>query len=143
MIYVMKYARSLIAALVLLHALITAPLLVECISTDGRFLLEILGHDPCHEPVAVRTLPGHAREAAELSKTVNKGDPCVDLMVDGPAGTQTCDDFLMPPLQVSDGLAYLQDARPDIDLASYRHGPDVHPGFLRSSQSKIRLTLRI
>lgn len=78
-------AVPILACLVLLHALISAPLLVQCIGADGRGLIEVLGNDPCHA-LRVPNTGGPAKgPAARGFATSDPGtDPCRDLLLDNP-----------------------------------------------------------
>jgi hypothetical protein len=86
-----SYSRALAllarfnAAIVLMHALIIGPLLVQCIPFEGRSLVEFIGYDPCHYPgVAYRELAGTT--TVLLAGDIE--DSCVDLMMDNPGVAQ-------------------------------------------------------
>lgn len=75
-----SYLSSLFTVSVLLHALITGPLLVLCMPGDGRCLLEFVGHDPCHH---FKTIQADSDASTRLA-CEEDGDTCVDLMIDNP-----------------------------------------------------------
>ena len=78
-------AVPILAGLVFLHALVSAPLLVQCIGADGRGLIELLGNDPCHTlrvPSPTGSTAGPA--AREFAKSDLGADPCRDLLLESP-----------------------------------------------------------
>jgi len=80
-----------IASLVLVHGMFAAPLLVVCINADGRVLIEIVGHDPCHEP-----REGIHTTAAAAPHMEAWHDPCLDLLLNKPASVQAQDSLPLP-----------------------------------------------
>lgn len=81
----MNRVIPILAGLVFLHALLSAPLLVQCIGADGRGLIEILGHDPCHGPQAPITAgPGKNPATRLFTASDHFVDPCQDSMLDSP-----------------------------------------------------------
>ena len=96
----MRYVSGWINCLIFLHGLLTAPLLVECISPDGRNLIELLGQDPCHYrhisgPPAV---PQNFQNSA-VSRTGDATDPCVDLFLNNLDGMSDCPGNTLSPPQ--------------------------------------------
>jgi hypothetical protein len=70
------------ACVFLLNAMLAVPFLVECISADGRGLIETLGHDPCHT-IRPSTVPVSAGPCL-----CNDIDPCDDFLLDAPAAVE-------------------------------------------------------
>jgi hypothetical protein len=66
------------ACVLLLNATLAVPFLVECISVDGRGLIETLGQDPCHT-IRTTTVPVSAGPC--LCTDI---DPCDDFLLDAP-----------------------------------------------------------
>jgi hypothetical protein len=81
----LQSATPILASLVFLHALISAPLLVQCIGADGRGLIEVLGNDPCHT-LRLPDTTGPAKGAATsgLATSGSGTDPCRDLLLENP-----------------------------------------------------------
>lgn len=93
----MVWFRVFLPLLIFMHGFLAAPLQVECISQDGRCLIEILGQDPCHESPPDRAVP--ARAGATLTGMLHQVDTCVDIMIDGAAELKVCHDFSPVPRQ--------------------------------------------
>jgi hypothetical protein len=84
----MKYIGTILVSLVFMHALVMHPLLVECVQTDGEFLMEIMGFDPCHGFLGAMSGNTGQDLAPSAVASINIGrDPCLDLFMDGPGGT--------------------------------------------------------
>jgi hypothetical protein len=75
------------SSLLLLHALLIGPLLVECFPAGGGILMELLGHDPCHS-AATHTA---RQEFSNVSVLISSesDDPCVDIALDNPGVTNS------------------------------------------------------
>jgi hypothetical protein len=71
--------RIVWTGIVLVHALVTGPLLVQCVTPDGQWLIELLGHDPCHL---------HSGVAQTGMGSGTAVDPCADLLISNPAVMQ-------------------------------------------------------
>ena len=137
---IMKYCTSFIPCLVLVHALVATPLLVECFQADGGYLVEILGNDPCHNPVLT-----NGAEGVQESSTLNDGtfDPCIDLLMDSPGCTRICSDLPLLSLQTQDRTA-LDPAKGVVPLGILEHFRANPPPSLRSdAESQSPLALRI
>jgi hypothetical protein len=139
----MKQLSSFLTGLVLIHALVTAPIQVECISPDGHYLLELLGQDPCHA-AASAALAGWNHSASDTSMCASdKEDPCVDLVLDSPGATQSCDDQLIAPHHVQYSSGTHQSAGMDGVIVAVSPGTGGRPPVLTCSEPFTRLTLRI
>jgi hypothetical protein len=140
----MRYLRSILTSLVFLHALLTAPLLVECIPPDGQYLVEILGQDPCH-PHHERIRPPSEPEfnAAAITAADGETDPCADLILDSYYDTSICADLLIPAPQARDKAAHPRDhgAQP-VQGAGIR-GPELEPVVLDGFTAFFPPVLRI
>ena len=92
---------KLLASLVLLHGLVSLPLLVVCIRTDGQIFVELAGHDPCHHPgVAGRPALAHETGSLSVFRSDDEPDPCLDLTLYTPASVQNAD-ALLPALSAT------------------------------------------
>jgi hypothetical protein len=87
------YLGSVFTVIVLLHALITGPLLVLCMPGDGHCLVEFVGHDPCHHFKVVQA----DSDASTTLACEEDGDSCVDLMIDSPGVAQAGIDLVSLP----------------------------------------------
>lgn len=74
------------ASVFLLHALVTGPLFIQCIPSDGRSLTELVGCDPCRHPL--QGVHGYPR-GPEGWTPGEQESPCVDLMIDNPGITMS------------------------------------------------------
>lgn len=96
-----------IASLALVFGLVVQPLLVVCIREDGRVLIEVAGHDTCHEESGQEHMASGA--ASGPTPGVAAGDwhdPCLDLSLYRPADAQ---DGVNPAPHASDGAALQAD----------------------------------
>ena len=138
--WLMKRFGSFITGFIFLHALVATPLLVECSQADGRYLLEILGNDPCHNPGLEILPPGAAGSALICS---GAADPCLDLLVENPCCTRICSDVPVTLQQTPDRLG--QDTVPQITAADAAECRVVNPlpYLLRFDPAHSPLALRI
>ena len=95
----MRYTRAIIACVFLMNALCAVPYLVECIPSDGRSIIETLGHDPCHD-AAVAVPPN--RLGPSIAGDL---DPCLDLLLDAPGAVETQSRVPVPRPGVTGHLA--------------------------------------
>ena len=138
----MKYVGSLLTGLVFLHALVATPLLVECFQTDGRYLLEILGNDPCHELGFERPAANAPGTRATL-ESIRGTDPCLDLLMDNPGCTRICSDVPASPLQAPVRMAPDPCAEAGYALVAEPRVTDPGRSDLLDPVSPSRLPLRI
>lgn len=81
----LKRSFSLLVVTVLLYMFLASPLMVECIRTDGRHLIEIVGFDPCyvsHDAIHSPEIPG-----AEITTVADQSEfegPCTDRFFENP-----------------------------------------------------------
>jgi hypothetical protein len=95
----MMRLNAFLSGLIFLHALFTAPFLVQCIPQDGCYLIEILGHDPCHSsdaPACFINSNGQIK-APRSGLALDDPDPCVDLMWDADSGINVCTPQIFSP----------------------------------------------
>jgi hypothetical protein len=133
---------GILAGLVLMHGLIAAPLLVECVGADGRSLVELAGHDPCHHPArAVRTSSNHNSGQPSGLSSGEWQDPCLDLTLYKPADAPTGAGFLAAPTHAAG-----EPADPfAIGFSADRQGaaPETPPELLFLPDYDVPLPLRI
>lgn len=104
----MKYLKSILTSLVFVHALLTAPLLVQCIPPDGRYLVEMLGQDPCYPHHEVVRIPSAQDfDSVAITNAGEETDPCADLLLDTFCETSICSDLLIPAPQAHKHAAHL------------------------------------
>lgn len=131
-----------LASLVLVFGLVVPPLLVECIREDGRVLIEVAGHDTCHEESGHEYCASGAEGGSTPGVAAGEWhDPCLDLSLYRPADAQAGADL---SLDLSDGTA-LQAGILILCVTLEGHGA-VHkppPKFLLSSADPLFLPLRI
>lgn len=131
-----------IASLALVFGLVVQPLLVVCICEDGRVLIEVAGHDTCHEESGQEHMASGA--ASGPTPGVAAGDwhdPCLDLSLYRPADAQ---DGVNPAPHASYGAA------PQADVATLCTLPEGHgavhkppPRMLPPPSGPALLSLRI
>jgi hypothetical protein len=79
---------SLMLSLALVHGMIASPLLVNCLPSDGRSLVELVGHDPCHHAAGLTDGDRDRRGARNDLAPGDPADPCVDLILDNVGTSQ-------------------------------------------------------
>ena len=141
LIDLMKYLRVVVPCLVFLHSLLVAPLLVECVTSDGQTLIEILGQDPCHNNyLNTESAPENA-PGMSAGKTAHAADPCTDFYLCDLDGTKDCLGSAFSPPQ-----APLHLDRPDdcagiatkVDSRNPRWALILPPGHNPPSHSILR-----
>jgi len=138
----MKNLGSFLAMFVLLHAVVTNPLLVQCIQADGLSLLEILGHDPCHDANAgIGTVQGFRSPA--LTGMKDQTDPCLDLLLDDSGDIQICSDFITPPPQAPAPAACILNDSVEASLADDFRKPGPVTPLRFGDVARSQLILRI
>ncbi len=99
-----SFAGCGLACLLLVFGLVAQPLLVQCIREDGRVLIEIAGHDTCHEEAGQdRPVSGARRSPSPAVGPGEWHDPCLDLSLYKPADARAGAD-LCPHLSDSGAL---------------------------------------
>ena len=73
---------SLLLSLTLVHGMIASPLLVNCLPSDGRSLVELVGQDPCHHAAGLADGDTNDRSAKDDLAPGGPTDPCIDLILD-------------------------------------------------------------
>jgi hypothetical protein len=122
--------RILLAAIVLLHALVTGPLLVQCLTADGHALTELLGHDPCH-------LQSGTAETGIGSGT--PVDPCADLLMSDAAVIQA---GIQSPAPQPDGVLFHPERVPGEGAANLPASA-WKPPFGPNAVPRIEFSLRV
>ena len=131
---------SFFTALILLHALITGPLLVLCMPADGRCLIEFVGHDPCHH---FKVVQSNCDRSTKLA-CEEDADTCVDLMMDSPGIAQAGLDFVsLPTSCVIPELADSGDCVCDFLYVPEVYKPAREPVILPAYDPRCDCTLRI
>jgi hypothetical protein len=112
---------KLLASLVLVHGLVSLPLLVVCIRTDGQVFVELAGYDPCHH-TGTSGMPGLAHETGPLSvfQSDDEPDPCLDLTLYTPASVQHADALLPELAAAVVGLSESPDRHQAVEPALLR-----------------------
>jgi hypothetical protein len=90
-------------SLALVHGMIASPLLVNCLPSDGRSLVELVGHDPCHHAAGLTDGDMARRGARNDFAPGDPADPCVDLILDN-VGTSQQGALLQSPMASGTGL---------------------------------------
>lgn len=139
-----KHLSSFLGGIMLLHALIANPLLVDCIQADGRHVLEILGYDPCHgAPRAVQADAASPDGRAGTAGIADQTDPCLDLILNDQASTSILtDSFPLPPQAVARPLDFGCPGCGAMTAAGFNH-PDSGSGVPFDPGLHFMLSLRI
>jgi hypothetical protein len=140
----MKYLSSILSGMVFLHALLTAPLLVQCIPVDGRYLIEILGNDPCrpqHEEDKLSSL--RWLHTTTVASSDSKTDPCTDLTFDSLYDRSICSDLLVQVPQAHEQIARMHHDGARIVLRAETLRPGPGPVVLKSHTAPFPSALRI
>jgi hypothetical protein len=90
--FLMRMPGKCLAGLVLVHGLVSLPLLVVCIPIGGRPVVELAGHDTCHADFADHF--ERASQGSDLPSIFGPGrpfDPCLDISMFRPAISQSAD----------------------------------------------------
>lgn len=112
---------KLLASVVLVHGLVSLPLMVVCIRTDGQIFVELAGHDPCHHPgVAGRRTLAHETGPLSVFQSDDELDPCLDLTLYTPASVQHADALLPAITAAEAGLCDSPDCREEVEPALLR-----------------------
>jgi hypothetical protein len=100
---------SLLLSLMLVHGMIASPLLVNCLPSDGRSLVELVGKDPCHHAAGLTDGDMDRRGARNDFAPGDPADPCLDLILDN-VGTSQPGAVLQSPM--ASGTWLRADAAP-------------------------------
>jgi len=140
---IVKHFYQLLSSMVLLHAFLGAPLMVECVRTDGLRFIEIIGHDPCRIPNGTshffRMQDSSLISLSDLSKSQS---PCTDLLLHNPSykGISLCTNISLRILQCESAHShdYLCSVITNNDFKSLGKSPPI-----RRPDAPLQLNLRI
>ena len=137
---ILKRLFALLVLTVLLYVFLASPLMVECIRTDGRHLIEIVGFDPCyvsHDAIHSPEVPG-AEVTAIAVQSESEGS-CTDRFFENPRYTRQSLHRIISSRLIFIECEWTSDARIiDCDYEPIRNDPPS-----RSSMSTPKLNLRI